>query len=500
MAAALNAAILAFPDVYAVLTVCGCSNVQFMALNTQQSITTLDIFGTSIGYDNVTEMVKEMGKVGLAQGGVRISRIVTNNLIALAYWIKDRQRRNVPRLAEEFTADAMRNAYTQYELLVRLRKADVSDQRPKPFDPSQWVTWSKQFESYLSVKYGAFDAPVDYVIREHEFIPIGFHAASDAELLRNQLPVGLIGGAYFTSDNELVFQELQSLMFNTDGHEWIQQFRGAKDGRAAWGALKRNYEGTAQVNNAVTTARRTLESLFYRDERAYSFASFTTKAQNAFTTLSDYGRAVREDDKVRWLAEKVKNPALEAAVEVMVTAHAENYEEAVAHLSSVVVRKATQPAMVNRSRKPANRYISAASTGGRGRGRGDARSGGRNSGGRGGRGQGRGGRSQGSYNSGRGSHVTMVNGEPTVNGVNVSDPTRNFTNPEFRALGDYKSTIFQQRAERGGGGRSVSSVYAGHGQAGTEISEVTEPTATGARGSQNGVRFGRGAYNNQAQS
>ena len=97
-----------------------------------------------------------------------------------------------------------------------------------------------------------------------------------------------------------------------------------------------------------------------------------------------------------------------------------------------------------------------------------------------------------------------------MNGVDVSDPHRNFTSDERTKLGSMRHTLLLMRQNSGGrgGGRgdgqrtanasSAASAAAPpipanasttNDQQATAVSELTE------RGSQNGRGFGRGAYN-----
>ena len=149
------------------------------------------------------------------------------------------------------------------------------------------------------------------------------------------------------------------------------------------------------------------------------------------------------------------------------------------------------------------RYVSATdSRDSRGRGR--ARRGGDGRG-RDGRGRGRGGGRSG----GRGGN----NLRKFMNGVDISDPHRNFTSEEWTKLGSMRQTLLLMRQDSSG--RSGRSGGRGDGQRTANVSSAASATAspipanTNAtndqatavselteRGSMNGRRgFGRGAYN-----
>ena len=88
------------------------------------------------------------------------------------------------------------------------------------------------------------------------------------------------------------------------------------------------------------------------------------------------------------------------------------------------------------------------------------------------------------------------------NGIDISDPTRAFTNKEWTALvpGGGRAHVTQQcmmingpgrgcDAGKGGRGRGISAV-----ETGTEQEYVDESSGREGCGSRNGVRFGRSGY------
>jgi hypothetical protein len=140
--------------------------------------------------------------------------------------------------------------------------------------------------------------------------------------------------------------------------------------------------------------------------------------------------------------------------------------------------------------------------------------------GRGGRGRGRtgnrGGRGRGGGYQGRGNHTNMING------VDISDPTRNFTSQEWDTLGEGRAIVMQMRNRANGRGNNNQGTGRGRGRgrgrggnrnAGTNnVSSVTfedevheqDESQSGdtrnERGGRNGRGFGRGAYGNSQRS
>jgi hypothetical protein len=160
-----------------------------------------------------------------------------------------------------------------------------------------------------------------------------------------------------------------------------------------------------------------------------------------------------------------------------------DFDQAVNYMSGQIARIFTKSYEASTKRK---RQISGVDTEGRGRGRGSGCGGrgpygGRYGGGRGGRG-GRGG---------------AGNGTSMMNGVDVADVTRSFSDDNWHKLGDAgRQYVNAERARNRGSGNDDNCIVSdvNTGGAGKNANNAGDNTATGItngnRGSQNGTRFG----------
>ena len=222
--------------------------------------------------------------------------------------------------------------------------------------------------------------------------------------------------------------------------------------------------------------------------------------KEAFYVLSkDRDEKMSEKRQVQAILDGItsQDPAIVAAKTNVFKDYHSNIDKAIAFLSSLIssVHTAAKSAYTHRQSNK-RRYVSSVGSDGRGRGR--AR--------RGGDGRGRDGRGRGRY-GGRGGGSNL---KKYMNGVDVSDPHRNFTSDEWTKLGSMRSTLLilrQQSSGRGGRGggrgdgqRNASSAASATALTGEVASVATNDQATAVselneRGSQNGRGFGRGAYN-----
>jgi hypothetical protein len=232
-----------------------------------------------------------------------------------------------------------------------------------------------------------------------------------------------------------------------------------------------------------------------------SFEKYTELLTRCFTTLDkDPDERVSARQKVERLLKGIKTPDTEllACKAVISQNYRADLAGACAYFSTEVARLHGGAQL--ESRKNRKRRVSEMSSGkeGRGRGRGGGRGRGRY-GERGGRG-GRGGRGRGSGTQGRGAATV-------INGIDVTDPTRSFLDPEWEALAynGGRAYVMQARERINGRGRGRDSGRGGQRNAsgvnsadntdsGAAEEEAAAPATGGDRGARNGRGFGRNAY------
>ena len=314
-------------------------------------------------------------------------------------------------------------------------------------------------------------------------------------------------GPVYKADNRLVYSMLKAACIQTDAWAWIQGHDATYDGRKAWLALVGHYNGTAELNRRVARANNEIDKLHYKDGRLFSFEKYATKMKEAFQVIDkDPDDRLLERRKVEIFLKGISSTdasITEAKVSVL-TDHRNDLDAATSFVAGLIstLHTSAQSEYGSRNSGGKRRYVSATdSRDSRGRGR--ARRGGDGRG-RDGRGRDRG----GGYGGGRGSNTLRK----YMNGVDVSDPHRNFTSEEWTKLGSMRRTLLLMRQDSSGRGGRVGG--RGDGQRSVNASNATSATATPVpatanttndqathvselteRGSQNGRGFGRGAYN-----
>jgi hypothetical protein len=458
----------------------------------REGFTSLDDLGVLETDTDVMEMAKRMATRTQAEGRVLLGTVVIKRLQTLVWWIRDQQKRGLALVAANFDAAVMNQAAEMKNLRRELADKEPSITELGKFDPDDFDAHEDAFLNLLAQSFGVLREPLRYVVRP-DTAPAEF--ATNEERRMFQFP--LTGGS-FELDNQAVYRKLKAFLIDSPGWAWIERHDTAEDGRAAYMAWTAHYNGEGELSKRTAIAKSKLDQVHYRNERSMSFEKCTEIMTKCFNTLhKDPDQRYSDRQKVEKLlkALKCQDAELLAAKAVIDQQFPRDYIGACGYFSSQVARIHGPAQLEYRNSRNKKRGIyaidSRSQRGGRARGRTG------NRGGRGGRG--RGGRQQPSH---------------VINGIDVSDPNRNFTAQEWEALGpnNGRSTVLQMRERASGrgnrGGRShgrgrgrdnertVSA--AGKGEREREVhfeDDANRDEGTrNERGGRNGRGFGRGAY------
>jgi hypothetical protein len=407
---------------------------------------------------DLADMGKTISGIPANRGGVVISNAAIRYLGGLSYWIRDRIRRGQFDLMNpvDFTIGVCEDCIARMDFETRDEKLGdaVKSLHPGKIKGGKgWTQWELGFINYLTGVRGKSGIPLHYIIRKA--LPPGHVFNDDVERLVHE---AVLQGVAFEEDNRTVYQFLKNCALETPAWEWIRALDARQDGRQAMAALRQHYDGPGEVEKRLAFAKKQLSEIHYRSEQTFPFESYVTKLKGAFEVLEECNEAYTERNKVSILLEKIQinNTQIQSAkTSVMMNDALKTDFNAAANCLSEIV-STVFPAVQTRF----GRRVSAVTNPGRGRpnaGRGT---------GRGGRGGGRGSLARGIRNK-------------NVNGVNISDPFRNFTPEEWGKLTqDARNEIRAAReAKKEQKKRKVSVI-----EVGTESDIVTEVTDTQGSG------------------
>jgi len=456
----------------------------------------------------VSQIGEELQKLPLNRGGSRQGKGTRRKVQALVRWCMERKARGQNLDSRLFTRDVMLEMAEKIRIEEDEKDAGIEAvENTVKFKPQKWVQWKLGFKTAIGQLRGINNSvPLTYIIRKRE-VPRDIFQFSREE---QELYVVQLTGPAFKSDNRTVWNRLKMELIDTDGWAWIQQFEKTSDGRAAWLKLCDHYDGPGETERRIAEANKTLANATYKSEKyGMKFETYSTKIMDALTVLQDNGIVKNGTEQVAYLLDGI-SPNAPQYVQHLKTFIRMNQEtksdftEAANRMAEMISQESNN---VGGHGQGGGRRISAFDRGGRSGGRGGR-----------GRGRGRGGRGRGrGRGQGRGNNDNTNDTRMNVGGVDVRDPTREFSREEYGTLIEegYVGTLKRRRQEaRGNGGgddasTAISSLrtenetltariaalegaYRGHSESNSQ--------AGGSGGSSsnqpqsNGTAFGAGAY------
>jgi hypothetical protein len=236
-------------------------------------------------------------------------------LTAMRHWVKSRVRTNRSIDPNLFTRDtAIAESIKMVNIAEEVTTEKESDVKmPERFKmTSKWIVFSEAVDTYLNRLKGQGRIPLNYIIRSVQVPVPGAVYQTEQELMIATAP---LQGDQFDIDNERVYGIIKQLIL--EGPAWAyvtSDVDRAKNGRAAWLALRAHYEGESFLNKQKEDAYKSIESVHYKGERStFTFEHFTGILTKAYNDLQRYGEPVLEAKKVRDLLNKIGDPKLESA-------------------------------------------------------------------------------------------------------------------------------------------------------------------------------------------
>lgn len=267
-------------------------------------------------------------------------------LRAVAHWVKDNQRVNQEPTVDNVVQNDFLAAISLSAERAKIREAgkEANEALAKDAAPGMltgekvWTKWIPALENQLGMLLGVLDVPLLYVIRELEVPEPGTTFASFEEECIAKCP---LEGPAFEQDAKTVHQMIVSYTTGENAEQWLKAVKRNKNGRIDVATLRGHHAGQGNQTRRIADAERMEKSLFYKEERAMTFANFLAKMQTMFNIYDEVGEPKTDAAKLRMLLDKIQSSALQGHVQTVRTAVAANqnafdFESAANFLGSLV--------------------------------------------------------------------------------------------------------------------------------------------------------------------
>ena len=450
-------------------------------------------------YDDqeIDKMADRNSKRTPAATRIQFGMARTKVLKAILHWVRKKNREGAECDLRELNPGVITELIAEINDTSRREKSDSKLYYPDAFMANDYKNWIKKVMNYLDSRIGKAGVPLSYVLRAD-----GVNIDDAPDEYTRSLWAASFETRQYRDDNREVYHLFKDLLTKTEGATWFEKAKDG-DGRAAHFLLREHYIGEAHDQRRAAAALAKLQTLFWKSEASFPFEKYLTRLNEAFMEMEEAEQPLYPAQKVNWLLMGIKNDDIQVQTTcgIIRDRYLTNFDEACLTLSRTISSRfaSVEPGKNKRSIGAVNSNSGRGSTRGRGRGRHSNR---------------------GGNNNGRRAKVIM-------NGVDVTDVTRNFTADDWdklRSVGGH-TYVYQRReylngnASRGGrdyrggrgnargghgGGRGSHPPAAGEDRviAATNVTDIVEydasastlasqsSSSTNDRGGRSGGRFG----------
>lgn len=304
---------------------------------------------TSIIQDLLPEPEKLMNLVDETEDGIKeacvsyskrpgnqrfnVAHATIKKLIGLMYWVQDRARlEEDATFGHQFTRADFLDEVKEATLRAKCRKEQkkigsnlvATDFTTKLKSRQQWERWSLELKTTLSAIIGAKGIPLTYVTRDEAAPDLDDHDSWEEKAIAG----APLEGLEYQQDRSTVHHIIiRNIAEDSDAYTYVKPRLRYEDGRRDVLALRERYQNAATEQERVTEARKVLDTLRYRNERAMSFEVFSSKLTRALDDLADCDREEHNGNIVDALWGRIQNAELRSYVEALKVDYGRNQRD-----------------------------------------------------------------------------------------------------------------------------------------------------------------------------
>ena len=254
--------------------------------------------------EGITTLEKNLATLHRGNNGFIMQMWRTNLLRGLMHWVQDNDRcGRDPSMAHNLTDRMLHESLSRADARRRSserQSAMSADTAPTTFAEGQdFYRWAEMMYNHLNTILGVKGIPLSYVIRANDSPQYDFYDSVDTQFIK----LAPLWGDTFRNDAATVHNIIIGKIAPTVC-SWIRSNQMQNDGRADMQALFNIYTNYGNRNARLSQAHAMEESLFYKDEKVFSFQKFLNQAQTLFEILYENGQGKTDEQKCDFIIKK----------------------------------------------------------------------------------------------------------------------------------------------------------------------------------------------------
>ena len=268
--------------------------------------------------------------------GVAIGFMDVRRLEYLRYYVHHCTRIQRPLVPGEMTMARLQRVYQLKETEDLYTKEKNLPELPSKIVKVDDVRNNiEDLDDYLLEKRGESGLPLAYVVRDTVLPPLVDPGFGLPTAIAEMVARGDHAQPAFEADSIAVFNVIRHMTHGGLAWSWVSAYNRTKNGRDAYIAFKSHYLGESYQARIKSAADSVLTKTYYDGQRSFSFESYTSVLQKAFTDMESTGEEVAEERKIRILLNGITSSSLLTAVGIVRSTPTlkTNYELAVNYLA-----------------------------------------------------------------------------------------------------------------------------------------------------------------------
>ena len=265
--------------------------------------------------------------------GISVGHVITRRLEWLRYYMNHCHRiQRLPVNPAFMNLMRLNEVYTHFKNEKEAPEIDLPGKIVKIDDVRTNI---EDLDSYLKNALGQTYLPLAYLVRDSVALPDHDPGFGEPNFHTEMIRRGSHEGPAFQHDNVTLWNVISHMTHGGLAWNWVSRYERTRNGREAYIALKTHYLGASYQNRILAAADAVLSKTYYDGARSFSFESYLSTLQKAFTDLEATNEAVAEERKVRILMRGITASNMQTPVAtVQANAHLKtNYEAAANYLS-----------------------------------------------------------------------------------------------------------------------------------------------------------------------
>jgi len=287
---------------------------------------------------NASELIKTLNKSNSKD--MFIDPRSSTRIKVLVHWAKWNNMTKEQSFNGQDFQQNYHHHYTRWDNCQKLKSEASKIPVPDTLDTKKWKEWLRSVTNYLASIYNEIGVPLIYTVWEL----LGLEDKTGHELTQMErfYMSTRREGVTFQTDSTRVHQIIMNCLSDSEAYPWVAKQAKGTCGRKLLLALSDHYDGQVSMVIRAQQALASIKNASWSHEYTFSFEKYSKKLKEAFDDLDRAKRGKTEVEKVEILLDGMKDKAADIVFAInsvrSVDKYKDNFMAATDYLKQAVER------------------------------------------------------------------------------------------------------------------------------------------------------------------